>query len=83
MFTEVKRGPGRPRKIVHEIPGGTVLGPPETINVRMGPRACMTSQGLSAGSDPRVQARIRQGIIIPLPYDEAVNLVDLGYATRV
>jgi hypothetical protein len=76
MEPEIKRGPGRPRKLpVGEHP---VIGPPTEIEVRMGPRPCMTSKGVSMPGKP-----LGHGIIVSLPRDEAENLLNLGYATRV
>jgi hypothetical protein len=79
---QVERRPrGRPRK--HPLPdmqvgtGSAEPAPPPTHKkVRMGPRACMTSKGVSGPG-----RHLRHGILVDLPAHEADNLVNLGYAT--
>lgn len=74
MEVEFKRGPGRPRK----HPVESVLGAPEEITVRMGRLPCRTSKGASGPGYP-----LHWGIEVSLPRDEAENLLNLGYVTRV
>jgi hypothetical protein len=74
----VERRPrGRPRK--NPLPSddaAPVVAAPSERKVRMGPRACMTSKGVSGPG-----RHLRHGILIDLPTHEAENLVNLGYAT--
>jgi hypothetical protein len=72
-----RRPRGRPRKNPLPSDGAApVEAAPSERKVRMGPRACMTSKGVSGPG-----RHLRHGILIDLPADEADNLVNLGYAT--
>lgn len=51
---------------------------PAEMEIRLGPRPCLTSKGVSDLGN-----HLHHGVVIALPRHEAENLVNLGYATRV
>lgn len=78
----VSRPRGRPRKYPLAEPSideasAEVIKQATHRKVRMGPRPCVTSRGVSGPG-----RHLRHGIIVELPAHEAENLVNLGYATN-
>lgn len=74
---EIARRPrGRPRKYPLPANESVEVQAPTHTKVRMGPRPCMTSRGVSGPG-----RNLRHGILVDLPAHEAENLVNLGYAT--